>query len=241
MFNDPGLKNESTAWLNIIGFDMNPDEITKEVGVNPTKTRIKGEYRTVGTKTPRKIINKENQWILESSLSRKLPLEKHLEHLLDKIKFHKDSFKYLTKSCTVELNSALYYYEANPGLSFETELLKEIADFDISLNLDIYCLAGTVLELEQPKVVRHLKKHLSEVKFLLNGTKENEVNYILESLKGIEESAYAIQSDYMHDLIWTEKLEDERYEETLLKIAKEINNINNYVKKSKYLSSLVNK
>jgi hypothetical protein len=60
-------------------------------------------------------------------------------------------------------------------------------------------------------------------------------------LKGIEESAYAIQSDYMHDLIWTEKLEDERYEETLLKIAKEINNINNYVKKSKYLSSLVNK
>lgn len=140
MENDPRLKNRYYAWFLITDFESRPDEITKQLGLVPTKTRIKGEYRVVGKKKPHKLQNKESQWILDSELHNNIPIEKHLEHLLKKVRPYKQNFVNIAKKYSLKLNCAIYYYEANPGISLANNILKEIAELNISLYFDIYCL-----------------------------------------------------------------------------------------------------
>lgn len=140
MADDPRLKNKYYAWFLVKGCDETPDIITKQLGIEPTKTYVKGEYRTVGKKKPTKVINKENLWILDSDLPTDASLEKHIERLMKKIEPYKNNFSEIANRCLLELNFAIYYYEVNPGISLDKTILKEISSLGASLNFDIYCL-----------------------------------------------------------------------------------------------------
>ncbi len=241
MYNDPRLKNTYHVWFSLYGFDSHPDEITKQLGTEPTEIKVKGEFRTVGKKKPVRMLNKENIWILDSGLPRKIPVEKQLENLLDNIRPYKQNFIKIVDKYSAELNCAVYYYEANPGINLDKKILKEITELNLPLGLDIYCLAGTILELEQPKVVTHLTRHLEGADFIskYDDIKHNELNTLVNSLKEIENASSNIVGRYMHDLIWNYKPEIKDLEQTLKNISGEIRRIFNEAEKSKLLSNLI--
>lgn len=134
------MHNEYHVWFGIHDFECSPDELTKQLGIKPTRTKIKGEYRTVGKKKPRKMLNKENQWFLDSVLPRDVTIEEQLKHLVGKIKPHKQKLIEITKKYYTEFGCAIYHYEVNPGIHLDNNLLKEIAELNARIDLDIYCL-----------------------------------------------------------------------------------------------------
>ncbi|MDO8577166.1 MAG: DUF4279 domain-containing protein [Candidatus Daviesbacteria bacterium] len=89
---------EISVSLWISGFEDSPDDITKQLGIRPTETRIKGEERWVSKKATKPMINKENAWILRSELPQSVEPDKHLESILVKIRPHKDKFVELAKN-----------------------------------------------------------------------------------------------------------------------------------------------
>ncbi len=60
MTDDPRSKNRYYAWILVSDFECHPDEITAQLGINPTKIKVKGEYKIVGKKNPKKILIKKN-------------------------------------------------------------------------------------------------------------------------------------------------------------------------------------
>ena len=58
MYKDPRLNDEYHVLFGIHGFECLPDELTEQLEINPTETRVKGEYRTFGKgKFERKRLN----------------------------------------------------------------------------------------------------------------------------------------------------------------------------------------
>jgi hypothetical protein len=241
MYNDPRLKNEYHAWLLVSNFDFNPEEITKQLGIEPTNVKIKGEYRVVGKKTPRKILNKENLWILDSELPRNIPIEKHIEHLLDKIKPYKQNFIEIAKQYSLQLTGAIYYYEANPGINLDKKILKEITDLNVELGLDIYCLAGTVSQFEYPNSEKELIKQLSQRNFIseLNNDTHDETKILADSFIKIDNTRQELDM-HMEDLVTFNELTDEEYKSKFNKVIEDLKRIKNSIEQSKYLNSLVN-
>lgn len=242
MYNDPALKNEYHVWILISNFECHPDEITTQLGIKPTDIKIKGEYRFVDKKKTHKMLNKESLWILDSELSRNIPIEKHLEHLLNKIKPYKQNFIKIANKYSLELTCAVYYYEANPGINLKKEILKEIAELNLELGFDIYCLEGTVKQLDDIKDINHLTEQLSKVEFISNYDKENhkEAKVLVQSLSDLENACYNFLSSHLPDLIWEGKFNDEEYKIRFTKIAEDLRRIKKYINQSKYLSKLVN-
>src|SRR5579862_9458927 len=126
MFNDPRSKNRYHVWFAIYDFECHPDEITKQIGIKPTEIRIKGETRLIG-KIKHKVTNKESSWRLESELAHTIETEKHIENILTKLRPYKQNLLKVTEKYYTEFGCASYYYEANPGIHINNNLVKEIA------------------------------------------------------------------------------------------------------------------
>lgn len=242
MYIDPREKNEYHAWFLVRDFESHPKEITDQLGIEPTDIKVKGEYKLIGKKNPQKIINRENLWILDSELSKKSSLEDHLKQLLNKVKPYRQNFIELAQKYKLELNCAVYYYEANPGIFLESDIIKEVSELNASLNLDIYCLGGAANQLEDPKLVKALAEQLAKVKFIsqLSDKEHNEAAILTDSLKRLEEACASIHGLFIPDLFWEPQLPDEDYEARLEKIGKEIQSILSSIEESKYLRKYLN-
>lgn len=241
MYKDPRLKNEYKAWFILFGFEESPDEITKQLGVTPTETRIKGEYRNISKgKHEIKRLNKENAWLLKSELSNSVPIEKHLEHLINNIKPYKQNFIDVAKRYKLQFNCAMYYYEANPGISLESNIMKEISELNIPLYFDIYCMAGTFSQFEQTNAEGELTKQFSKVRIIseLSDEEHNEVKKLSESLIKIDAAQSNLKIDMEDAIIWDE-LTDEEYQTKFAKIGKDLRGLIRSIKQSKLLSMLV--
>ncbi len=240
MYHDPRLENKYHAWILIRGFDVHPKEITRQIGLEPTDIEIKGEYRFVGKKKPHKMLNKENHWVLDSGLSREVSIEKQLEHLLNKIKPYKKNFTEISKKYELQLNCAIYYYEANPGINLDNNILKEITELNVGLGLDIYCLAGTISQFEYADSEKKLIKQLSQKKFisLLNDEKHNEVQALAESLIEIDKARQDLDM-HLEDLVVFDDLTDEEYKVKFDRVTEDLRRIKKYINQSKYLKSVV--
>jgi hypothetical protein len=240
MYHDPRLENRYHVWLLIHSFECPPDEITEQLGLMPTKTRVKGEYRTVGKKKPIKLLNKESSWIMESELSNATPLEEQIQELLKKILPQEQNISALLKKYKVELNCAIYYYEANPGINLEQNLLMELSQLNIPLYFDIYCLAGTHSQFEYPEAEKELTKQFSNVKYISNfsGGKHDEANQIAKSLIEIDKARQNLDM-YMEDLVIWDELTDEEHMAKFERVNENLRKIILSIKNSKYLSSKV--
>ena len=130
-------KNENHISFIICDFECLPEEITKQVGIEPTNTWLKDELRAVGKG---KVKIRENTWDLESELPLTDSVERHLLHLLDKLTPHKKIINELGKKYYVEFSCGLDFYEFNPGINLDNNIIKRIAELNAKLDLDMYCL-----------------------------------------------------------------------------------------------------
>jgi hypothetical protein len=120
--------------INITDFDVDPEEITEIIGIQPTKTRKAGDP------VPRTIIKtKMNGWLLYAPCDPfKSDLDEQVEKLLEIIEPYKDNFSKLPKGTHIELSCFLYSYKERPIIGFSAESIKKLAEIGASIDVDSY-------------------------------------------------------------------------------------------------------
>lgn len=131
------MKYEFYVYLRIIDgkYLSLPEEITTITGIQPTRIWHKGDIR------PKTIIReKENGWELQSKLPKEKPLIEHVEHLLSSIEQSHELFKTITARYYTELSCVVYFDESEslPEIHFDSNLIKKLAELNVSIDIDLY-------------------------------------------------------------------------------------------------------
>ena len=134
------MKNEIQVDLVIADFPCNPDEITRELGVQPRRTWLEGELVTPGLSMKRK----SNGWVLSSGLDKHASYEEHVQALLAIISPNIERFASVCRRYYAEFSCAVYMYYKNgesiPWLGFDKEQTKILGDLGIAVDFDMYVL-----------------------------------------------------------------------------------------------------
>jgi hypothetical protein len=122
---------------------MNPDTITRKLGLQPSRKWMAGEPRSTPKGNKLKGINKETYWTAElhrekSLLSQKMALEVFLTEQLARLKKVEKYFRHIRKTGgRIEFFVGLFS-EKNMGAEVPSSLLATMGKLGIDLSLDIY-------------------------------------------------------------------------------------------------------
>jgi hypothetical protein len=127
---------ECRAEVSIRGFECPPDEISRALGVPPSRTWLRGDK--VG---PTIMLRDSNGWQLCSAKSAEVEPEQHVLQLLHQLP---DDITHLLRQVSpvfrVEVSCVLYLRGGTPPLGFAAATLRRIADMNANLDLDIILL-----------------------------------------------------------------------------------------------------
>ncbi len=136
-------ENHIHIYLKLYEFEHHPDEVTKILELEPTKSGVKGEKFFIGNK--KKELEREydsNWWeYKETHLTKTKWKQTYVDDFIKRIIFpRKKLIKRITQQGVGELSIVPYYYhEWNLGFDFNPEILKAITDSGLVLDMDIYC------------------------------------------------------------------------------------------------------
>ena len=127
----------STVTLRIYGDDLVPQEITKMLGVSPSRAKIKGE-KTVGRKTGKTYIAKSGMWQLGAPDREPEDIDGQIREMFSQVSADVSVWRGITKKYRVNLFCGLFMSETNDGLSISPQSLALLAERGIELWFDIY-------------------------------------------------------------------------------------------------------
>jgi hypothetical protein len=120
------------AYFHVRG-SFDPDEVTRRVGVAPTKIAREGD--AIGSTAKRRPCS---VWALNSRLEQTAPLEQHVQDVLDQLDANKVVFEQLSRELDGTMQLVGYFSEREPGVHFEQELVNRIAQYALSIDCDFY-------------------------------------------------------------------------------------------------------
>jgi hypothetical protein len=127
-------ENDQYAYLRLVEFDENPDDITSRLGIQPTECWRKGEAISDSSH-----VRKFNCWKLESRLSRTADFEDHIADVLRQLDVNKDGVKQIVKEHGWGCMQLVGYFNSHyPGLCLDAELVQRIAEYGLSVDCDFY-------------------------------------------------------------------------------------------------------
>ncbi len=126
--------NEQYAYFTLTG-DFDPADISKLVGVTPTECWLKGE---VNPRTHHE--RKFSRWSLYSRLGRNCCLEDHVMDVIQQLGENKSGFVEASSKHGGVMQAVAYFKSGYPGLDFQRELVKSLAEFSLSVDFDFYYL-----------------------------------------------------------------------------------------------------
>jgi hypothetical protein len=129
--------HKSSVTLRIIGDDLKPDEISKQLGASPTKAQTKGD-KLVGKKTGNVTIAKFGMWLLRASDREPANLDEQIHELLSQMTGDISVWKGITKRYRADLYCGLFMHVGNEGLIISAASLEALGVRGIELGLDIY-------------------------------------------------------------------------------------------------------
>ncbi|MBI5842738.1 MAG: DUF4279 domain-containing protein [Chloroflexi bacterium] len=118
------------------GKDIDPQDITNRLGIKPSRSFKKGDYRSENKKWP------HGYWELEStSYIESDNLRSHIEWLIDRLTPVKTDLKKLFQDISIESEISCFWIlsKEHAGLELSHQLLNKIVDLGLKLELDIYC------------------------------------------------------------------------------------------------------
>jgi hypothetical protein len=128
--------DEVKVYFKITGFDCPPSNITNLIGIEATKTWLKGDLTH-----PKAIIkHRQNGWMLQSSLSKDTPLREQIESLLDIVLPRKGVLRKLPNGSEKSILCAVYSVDGRPDISLPADVIIAIAEIGANLDLDLYLL-----------------------------------------------------------------------------------------------------
>jgi hypothetical protein len=130
-------KPEIAVSLDIHSFKRRPDQISKLLGLTPTRTWSHGDA------IPKTILKrKSNHWILDAPCERTAPLSEQVDSLLEQVFPIAEKFASLPKEAKVQLFCVVYDHERSVVLGFSEQAIAKIAALGAEINIDYYDLSG---------------------------------------------------------------------------------------------------
>lgn len=135
------MKNEIVLSFCIWDFnDISHDEITKVIGVKPSKIYVKGQKRNPDLPG----LAKGNGWILESFFNKYAPFDDQMNYLLDILEPKILELKPICEKYYCEFSCGLFIYfdngESIPSVHLNTRYNSIAHKLNLEFDLDIYCL-----------------------------------------------------------------------------------------------------
>ena len=119
------------AYFHVRG-SFAPDDVTRRVGVTPTKTASEGG--AIGTSKNRPC----SLWALHSRLGGSAPLEEQVKDVLGQLDANKTAFGELSRELGGTMQLVGYFRDVNPGIHFDLETVSRIAEYDLCIDCDFY-------------------------------------------------------------------------------------------------------
>lgn len=127
-----GTVDESSAALCIYGDDLDPDDVSARLGIQPTRAFRKGERRNHSPPT------RHGAWILEVRGETPTGPDDHLRELLAQVTVAPDVWQTLLRDFELRLSCAVHTTGWNRGFALRPATLAKIADLGIELDFDLY-------------------------------------------------------------------------------------------------------
>ncbi|MBP0027179.1 DUF4279 domain-containing protein [Roseofilum sp. Guam] len=127
-------ENEHYAYFTITG-SFNPDEITRRVGIAPTRCWSKGD---INPKTH--LERKFSRWSLYSRLDRKEELETHVSDVLIQLEQNSEAFQNISQEFEACMELVGYFRVSYPDLYFERDMIEKLAKYSLEVSFDFYYL-----------------------------------------------------------------------------------------------------
>jgi hypothetical protein len=124
----------SRAALRIVGDTLQPSEINTRLGLEPTRSGIKGERFS----SRHRAVRRTSFWLLQSPLSTSLPLGEHLNWLLDRFEARHDLITSIGEEFKVDFFCGFSSKSGQGGAIFDPALLRRLAVLGVPLVLDLY-------------------------------------------------------------------------------------------------------
>jgi len=125
-----------TAARRVGAPDLDPDAVTRQLGVQPTFAARRGDTRPSKAGT---ITQHVGVWILEAPRSTEWVLRDAITALLDRLPTATSVWDGIAQSATIDMFCGLHLDDFNRGLDLPAQLLARLAERHIGLSLDIYC------------------------------------------------------------------------------------------------------
>jgi hypothetical protein len=134
------------ACLRISGETLQPEEVSRELGLVATSSGLKGEFLS-SSRLKRPL--RSSVWILESPLDKQILLEDHLKWLLDALEPKSEIISRIAKQCEADFFCGFSSNNGQGGCAFSVALLERLAKLGVPLVLDLYPPGPIVLDSNQ--------------------------------------------------------------------------------------------
>lgn len=133
------MLSETAAGLRLFGDDLDPVEVTRLLGAEPTTSARKGDI-DASRKHP--IAARSGKWV--QSVEREMPsdLDKQIGLLLAGLTDDLAIWRDLTRDFRADVFAGLFMVESNEGLCLSPRTLLLLGERGLELDLDIYAPTG---------------------------------------------------------------------------------------------------
>jgi hypothetical protein len=128
-----GAPDRSVVTLALYSPELEPDEVTRRIGLRPTESHRKGD--TFGR---RKIPYRIGSWMLTAERLAPASVQECIEELLEQLPVSEELWSELSAEYEVQLRVSVFFDAVNRGFDINASVLSAVAAFRGSLVLDIY-------------------------------------------------------------------------------------------------------
>lgn len=135
----PGRNNVDTTsvTLRFFGEELEPDRVTRALGLQPTRARQRGDaVSTAGTEQRART----GSWLLSGEQQSRTPLPQQIEDLFARLPAELDIWRDLTGRYRGDLFCGLWCKTWNRGLELPPSVLRSVAERGLHIAFDIYYL-----------------------------------------------------------------------------------------------------
>jgi hypothetical protein len=135
--------DDKKASFRLIGERLDPEVVTQEIGLTPSRVHRKDEARPRRPGRPPLAPWRGGIWILESTDADEADersIEDHVTHLLDRLEPRAEAIRRLcaAQDLRADFYCGYFMHQSNSGFAFGAATLARIATLDATLGFDIY-------------------------------------------------------------------------------------------------------
>jgi hypothetical protein len=132
------VEHEDRKWsrvsLRIVSDVIDPVGIGKKLGLEPTKTHVKGSLRS----TRHSATWPSSLWLLNSPLSDQSDMADHIRYFLDLLAARVHALEALTANCKIDLFCGFSSGNGQGGFALDPHTLSRLAALKIPVVFDLY-------------------------------------------------------------------------------------------------------